>query len=294
MSLGNKKLLVYSNNPETLERIQASIDPIHDHTIYSKDIKDATFRIENQVFGAIIYGAKEELSDPLGLFDWVTQRHDYKNVPWIILDLNQSASDTLGEKEYGFPYVVLDEQWTTKALFSAFDTIFPPGNEPKKVVDPKVLTPIVTACTSALHTKSNIELDRKPPYVLADGEPSKFGGDLSIKIRFETSEFKFSVLLSFQTPFALAINKHLKGSDKTSLDTEVTASLKSFGIQTFNNIQEALGKLNLEVQNLGVEIKEKLDVLNRHEIFGLNLCLPFETQKGPVTIECVAALKSKT
>ncbi len=290
MSLKNKVLLIYCDEPETLARIHESLDPIHNQSIYSDSLKDVMFRVENQVFGGIIFGAKENLNDKNGLLDWASKRKEYREVPWIIISKKDDGLEEIPD-DLEFPCFQLSKDWKTKEFYDALDELFPHTASEKKTLDPNTVNPIIVACTKSLSDNSNLQLERGTPYVVDDGQPAKFKGDLSIRLKFETPEFKSSVLLSFKNDFAFALTKAMKGSDKSKIDTEVTASLKSFGVTTFNKIQEGLSKVKIEAQNKGIEIHENLGATDRHELYGLQLCVPFTSEKGPVSIECVVAPK---
>lgn len=291
MGLKDKVLLVYCDNEETLERLHASIDPVHEHTLYSKDPKDVMFRVSNQVFSAVIFAHTEDLQDPKGIYGWAKKNKDYADVPWIFLgeDFTGYSEAT---KDSPLKKLPLPEKWKTKELFAALDELFPHTGKAKAKFDPATVNPIIAACTKSLVNKSKIKLNRETPFIIEDGKPAKFGGDVSIRLLVETDQFKSSILLSFKNEFALELNKAIKGNEKTSIDTEVTTTLKSLGIDVFNRIEEGLNSLNIESKNTGIQIHEKLGLDQRHDLFGIQLCVPFQSEKGPLSIECVVAPRS--
>src|SRR3954468_2385610 len=87
MSLSEKSLLVYCNQPELKTLVSQALSPLVKCLIFAERESEALNKMSNQGFDAYIwaFSPATQISEPKGVFE-ITQNSKKKEViPWVIL-----------------------------------------------------------------------------------------------------------------------------------------------------------------------------------------------------------------
>ncbi len=290
MSLETKQVLAIVEDRTLLGQVQEALKPLVKNVVQAGSVREGLNKLQNQHFDVVVYrsNAAGSIGDPQGPFEWSLTRKEKPADYWILLGKDLEAANLVVKH----PHVkFLDPMADMPGLVRMMQGLFFTVNKSKATVDVNFVNPVVKAVGEVLQTMAQIQLKRETPF-LKSAEHKPLVGDITGLVAMNSDRFMGSFAISFEESLALKVYGNMLGSPASAINDEVKDAVMEMTNIIFGNAKRDLNVMGHTIAPaIPTVITGKGHQIN-HSVDGACICIPFSSEFGRVSVECVMSFKS--